>query len=384
MAIRNTLILILLISLSSCTSDKEKINPFTHFEPPKEPYEIPGVFFKKMQARIDNDELYTIYMERNINNHNDSSVTLILEIPYDGEPLEFYGNMDGNGEIKFSSSVDGYITYIIIDEDQLENYDLNNQNEFETKGLFYNDSTFRLIFYNPKNNKVDTLFFIETKGNLVIYPVHYFTSGYISLEEVPVCDSFNYYLDVNSYIFKGDNAEEINLLINKIITEDKYQDVELYVKNYGESISQEKIILRILNYNKGFLTIRKFYNIYSCGAAHGGYSYEYINYDLINNREIKLTDIFKESSLEEVKNICYKKFKIKYNKTDEDIRQFHEFFLPEAFAIFGNGILFQFNPYDVGSFAEGALTVFLPYREIKRYLNRNDLIRHSLDNYDPF
>lgn len=200
MAIRNTLILILLISLSSCTSDKEKTNPFTHFEPPKEPYEIPGVFFKKMQARIGNDEFYTIYIERNVNN-NDSSITLILEVPYDGEPIEFSGKLDVNGEIKFSSSVDGYITYIIIDEDQLENYDLNNQNEFETKGLFYNDSTFRFIFYNNKNKKVDTLFFIETKENLKIYPVHYFTSGYSYSEEFSVCDSFNYYLDVNSYIF---------------------------------------------------------------------------------------------------------------------------------------------------------------------------------------
>lgn len=169
-------------------------------------------------------------------------------------------------------------------------------------------------------------------------------------------------------------------MINKIITNNKYQEVELYVKNYGESISQETIILRILNYEKGFLTIRKFNNIYMCCAAHGGYSYEYINYDLINKREIKLTDIFEESSLEKVKDICHKKFKLKYNKTDEDIRLFHEFFLPETFAIFGNGILFQFQPYDVGSFAEGALSVFLPYQEIKRYLNRNDLTAQLINN----
>lgn len=88
------------------------------------------------------------------------------------------------------------------------------------------------------------------------------------------------------------------------------------------------------------MIIKKFYDAYHCGAAYGGYSYDYINYDLINKREIKLNDIFKESSLEEVKDICHKKFKLKYIKTDEEIRQFNELFLPETFAVLGNRILF--------------------------------------------
>ncbi len=51
MAIRNTLILVLLISLLSCSSDREndteKTNPYTRLESPKERYEIPEVFFQK-------------------------------------------------------------------------------------------------------------------------------------------------------------------------------------------------------------------------------------------------------------------------------------------------------------------------------------------------
>lgn len=366
MAIRNTLILILLISLSSCTSNKEKPNPYNHFETTKEPYEITRVFFKKMRAQKGNDELYTIYLERKINNKNDSTITLILDIPYDGEPLEYLGNLDVNGEIKFD-----------FNEDILNNYGLEIQNEFETKGLFYNDSTFRLIFYNIKNKKVDTLFFIETKENLKIYPVHYFSGGYSYMEEIPYCDTFYYFLDVNSYIFEGDIAKEINLLINKNITGDEYQDVEHYVKNYVDSTREKIFDLSILNYDKGYLTIRKLHYVYRCGAIHGYYTYEYINYDLINKREIKLTDIFKESSLEEVEDICYKKFKLKYNKTDEDLWPWWEFFLPEIFAILGNGILFQFQPYEVGCYADGAMSVFLPYWEIEKYMKRNDII----DNY---
>lgn len=123
-----------------------------------------------------------------------------------------------------------------------------------------------------------------------------------------------------------------------------------------------------------------FNEVINCGAAHDGYHYQYINHNLINKREIKLTDIFKENSLEMVKDVCYKKFKSMYSKTDEEIRQFHEFFLPEAFAILGNGNLFQFQPYDVASFEEGALSVFSLYWEIKRYLNRNALTARLVDD----
>lgn len=161
-------------------------------------------------------------MERNVNNNSDSTIYLILNIPFDEEPLEFSFKPDVNGEIKFDYSYDGYITYYIINEEQLENYDLEIQNEFETKGQFYNDTTFRLIFYNSNKNKPDTLFFFEMAENLLIHPVRYFTSGYYSGEWSEICDSFDYFVDIRSYIFEGDDASKINLLISKNITRYEY------------------------------------------------------------------------------------------------------------------------------------------------------------------
>lgn len=103
-----------------------------------------------MKARISNDEVYTIYMERNANVTNDTTIKLILNIPYYGEPIEFFGNPDVNGEITFDSYDDNYITYEIIDEAQLENSGSSIKKNLKQKDFFTTNQHLDLYFITSR------------------------------------------------------------------------------------------------------------------------------------------------------------------------------------------------------------------------------------------
>ncbi len=53
---------------------------------------------------------------------------------------------------------------------------------------------------------------------------------------------------------------------------------------------------------------------------------------------------------------------------NDEVNEFH---LPKSFAILRNGVLFHFQPYEMGSFAEGDMTIFLPYSEVYGLLQNN-------------
>ena len=97
-----------------------------------------------------------------------------------------------------------------------------------------------------------------------------------------------------------------------------------------------------------FLTIIIDNESYDCRAAHQQYSIRYINFELNKKNKISINDIFQKSLLPKVENICKQKFKKQYDKSDDEVNEFH---LPKSFAILRNGVLFHFQPYEMGSFA---------------------------------
>ena len=50
------------------------------------------------------------------------------------------------------------------------------------------------------------------------------------------------------------------------------------------------------------------------------------------------------------------------------------FKLNENFAISTGGLLFTFNPYEIGPYVMGAPQVFIPYKEMKDLINKNGLL----------
>jgi hypothetical protein len=113
------------------------------------------------------------------------------------------------------------------------------------------------------------------------------------------------------------------------------------------------------------------------GGVHPNYNFLTMNYDLINNRELKLVDLFKPGAKYLATIAAYATKSLRERKDAEtgenrgfaqDI--FAEGALPKAenyarWNITKKGLLFTFDPYQVASYADGAQYVIIPYSALK-------------------
>jgi eukaryotic-like serine/threonine-protein kinase len=123
------------------------------------------------------------------------------------------------------------------------------------------------------------------------------------------------------------------------------------------------------------------FGVYSewTGAAHGQYYKFSYHYDLSHNKELKLSDFFLPgvNHLSLLSKLCAKDIaKQKRKNGMEDIYEDDETafkalkedatFYPAATAL-----VFIFDPYQVGSFAEGYYVVSIPYSQLRGIINPN-------------
>ncbi len=105
------------------------------------------------------------------------------------------------------------------------------------------------------------------------------------------------------------------------------------------------------------------------GGAHGNNFTKTLNYDLKNNKEIKLTDLFKENSnylnvisKESIQQITKKQGE--YAAVDwikegasPNLKNFNKWTITKQ------GLKFYFDPYEVGPYAAGGFETLLPYEK---------------------
>lgn len=316
-----------------------------------------------MTSLSNNGSVYTILIERNSNqNNSDSTLKLFFDSSLKNEPYEFHGIITQNGNIEFNG------------------YDYEKDSEIKISGTFINDTSFSLNLSNWKELNINKLIFTEKNKDYILYPINYFKSKlYIETDEElmgSMCDSFTSHININSYIFKVEFTSDIVRIIDKKVVFDNYKTLDDFFKNYNPELQTIDIDFQVIHFDNGFLTLKMFYDSYGCGAAHNQYSIDYINFDIYNKTEVKLSDIFSRDLLGKIENICKKKFKLKYNKSDEELEEFK---IPKSYAVLKKGILFQFQPYEMGSFAEGAMSIFLPYSEVSVLLEKNETVQRLLE-----
>ncbi len=123
---------------------------------------------------------------------------------------------------------------------------------------------------------------------------------------------------------------------------------------------------------------------YFSGAVHPNNNNFSLNYDLENNREIKLGSIFMGDYLKVLSGICIdeiSKLKKEYNpafdaKSDDwlqsgagpDEKNF------KVFNITKENFIITFPTYQVASYAEGPQTVEIPYTKLKDIINPDGLL----------
>lgn len=113
------------------------------------------------------------------------------------------------------------------------------------------------------------------------------------------------------------------------------------------------------------------------GGVHPNYNYFTITYDLKNGREIKLSELFKPGAkyLQAVSAYATKDLQgRKMPDSDENMGLAQDIFAEGATAkaenyrnwnITKKGLMFTFDPYQVGPYAAGSQTVIVPYSQLK-------------------
>ena len=122
-----------------------------------------------------------------------------------------------------------------------------------------------------------------------------------------------------------------------------------------------------------------FYNYTFMGGAHGGTSSTTLNYDLKNNRELKLADVFEPNSnyLKAISDYAIADLKPRIGEMSDD-----EWISTGAGATAENyqswnltkkGLLITFDQYQVAAYAAGPQTVIIPYSKLQNILRKDGI-----------
>lgn len=109
------------------------------------------------------------------------------------------------------------------------------------------------------------------------------------------------------------------------------------------------------------------------GGAHGYTSKRFLNFDKTKGAELENWELFK--STKEFEEFAEAKFReqesIPENESINHTGLMFEqdsFYLPENIGFTEKGIKLLYNPYEVASYADGAIELVLPHREVKVFL----------------
>ena len=123
---------------------------------------------------------------------------------------------------------------------------------------------------------------------------------------------------------------------------------------------------------------------YFAGAAHPNNFNFSVNYDLENNREIKLSDLFKGDYLKTISDICIDEISKAKKDYDPEFKADDDDWLKsgagpdeknfKAFNIKKESFIITFPTYQVASYAEGPQTVEIPYIKLKDIVKPDGLL----------
>lgn len=126
------------------------------------------------------------------------------------------------------------------------------------------------------------------------------------------------------------------------------------------------------------------YNYSRIGSGHGGYSEMFHTFDMNSGNQLSNADIFKPKTLAKVKLLLFDVIAnnphyVAWNsgiKSVSDVQSRFEgklmegdsgFILPQG-ALTNTGVVFSFQPYEIGCWAEGTYHFIIPYKRLKPYL----------------
>lgn len=122
----------------------------------------------------------------------------------------------------------------------------------------------------------------------------------------------------------------------------------------------------INNYSDNYISLQSSSDWYDAGAAHPNHNRSFLNYSIVSSKvkTLKLTDLF-------LPNSGYQKVITKMVREDLTRQQasWPKELKLDHWTIQGKSLVFSFDPYAVGSYAEGFYTVQIPFSKIETLLN---------------
>jgi hypothetical protein len=140
--------------------------------------------------------------------------------------------------------------------------------------------------------------------------------------------------------------------------------------NYSQTSTME-----VVSNTDGLLTLAyKSYNY--TGGAHGNYGTQFRTYDIKTKKQLTLDDLFKPNYKTTSKNplnaaimrAARNHFGAKPNESLQSYTLVDAVEANDNFAITRKGIMFNYTPYEIASYAEGEIQLFIPFEALKSIL----------------
>ena len=283
------------------------------------------------------------------------------------EPIYIFGDMDNNHHLK--------LTHYDYEGNELEAFsgtfkDSSFAGTWSAKGKLF---SFRVV---QNKNKADFAFdYIYTAGYKKL-PVEDENNrselSYIAATIWPAA-SFTHPAKnlVKQIIYEEFNDKEGKDDIGKVMLREKNKILNPGKNEDGKTYELEKRI-QVEYKNNQLLTLSKFTH-YDNGGAHGNEVSFYACIDLVHNRKLAINDVLDSAACHnQLQTILEKKFRTAYNVKKEE--KLSEWLLNDTMSLTNNisltskGIRFNYNPYEIGSYALGEIQLYIPYKELNSCL----------------
>jgi hypothetical protein len=178
-------------------------------------------------------------------------------------------------------------------------------------------------------------------------------------------------------VFEDGIYESAERLIKDYLNE--YNSFRKDFPNAFQQWSLERIGEVMLNKNNVFSV--EFSEYSYLGGAHPNTYVSFVNFDLRSGEEIKLNNLFKDNSENELNKIAETEFRLlKELGKNEDLAQagywFEEnkFKLNDNFLITDSSLIFYYNNYEITAYAFGPTELVIPYTEINHLIGKDGLL----------
>jgi hypothetical protein len=178
---------------------------------------------------------------------------------------------------------------------------------------------------------------------------------------------------VKQVIYEAFGEKEGKEAIGKVMVREK-NDL-LNQSNNPEEITTYAAITTIqVTYRSAQLLSLAEFSYNDGGGVHGNYGTSYTCIDLVHNRTMAIMDVMDTTACREiVKSLLVKKFRSSYQlKNDENLTDYlfeNDIPITENFYLTSKGIGFNYNPYEIGAYALGSVSLYIPFSELGPCLN---------------